>query len=248
LLNAHAIGIVIDHAFLQKLDAADLFGAARWTSADRKTSKKWGVYANYKVLCRSFGCFCLLLVISAFGLNPVLAAGAPKDRVSSAYTTIGGILTPFWISHEKGIFQKYGLDVSLKFISSGPVIVSALVASEVDITTADAEPIVSAILEGAELTIIGFVATTPPLMLYVQPAITQMEQLKGGIVAVSRLTSSSAYMLKVGLRQAGLEPIKDVTVIQAGGIPEAFAALQGGEGPRGDALAANDIQGGGCRT
>ena len=184
--------------------------------------------ATYRVLCWSFRCFWLLLVLSAFGLNPVLAASAPKDKVSSAYTTIGGILTPFWISHEKGIFQKYGLDVNLKFISSGPVIVSALVAGEVDITTAGAEPIVSAILEGAELTIIGFIATTTPIMLYVQPSIAQMEQLKGGIVAVSRLTSSSAYMLKVALRQAGLEPIKDVTVIQAGGIPEAFAALQGG--------------------
>jgi ABC-type nitrate/sulfonate/bicarbonate transport system substrate-binding protein len=107
--------------------------------------------------------------------------------------------------------------------------VSALVAGDVDITSAGAEPIVSAILEGADLAIVGFVARTTPLMLYVRPTIANWEQLKGGIVAVSRLTSSSAYMLKVGLRQAGLEPMKDVAIIQAGGIPESFAALQGGK-------------------
>jgi NitT/TauT family transport system substrate-binding protein len=171
----------------------------------------------------------LALIVATFGVRFVIAASPSKDKVTTAYTTIGGIITPFWISYEKGIFEKYGLDPSLKYIASGPVIVSALVAGEVDITTAGAEPIIAAILGGAELTIVGFVARTTPLMLYVQPTVTHWEQLKGGMIAVSRLTSSSAYMAKVGLRQAGLEPMRDVTIIQAGGIPESFAALQSGK-------------------
>jgi len=178
---------------------------------------------------RIFGWLSLALILQASSVGSAQAGAAPIDKVTTAYTTIGGIITPFWITYEKGIFQKYGLDPTLKFIASGPVIVSALVAGEVDITTAGAEPIVAAILGGAELTIVSFVARTTPLMLYVQPTVTQWEQLKGGIVAVSRLTSSSAYMAKVGLRQAGLEPMKDVAIIQAGGIPESFAALQGGK-------------------
>lgn len=180
-------------------------------------------------LGKLFGWLCLAAMIPPLSMGFAIAGAASKGKVTTAYTTIGGIITPFWISYEKGIFQKNGLDVSMKYIASGPVIVSALVAGDVDITSVGAEPIVSAILEGADLAIVGFVATTTPLMLYVQPAITQWEQLRGGIVAVSRLTSSSAYMLKVGLRQAGLEPIKDVGIIQAGGIPESFAALQGGK-------------------
>src|SRR5713226_3033636 len=154
---------------------------------------------------------------------------ATANRLSTAYTTIGGIVTPVWLAYEKGIFQKHGLDVTMTYVSSGPVVVSAVIAGELDISTGGAEPFVSAIAGGADLTIIGLIARTTPLMLYVPAHITRFEELKGGMVAVSRLTSSSAYMAKVALKNAGLEPMKDVTLIQSGGIGESFAALQGGK-------------------
>jgi ABC-type nitrate/sulfonate/bicarbonate transport system substrate-binding protein len=182
-----------------------------------------------RILEISLTCLCLAVGLSLSSTPRALAGAGTLHKMTTAYTTVGGIVTPFWMSYEKGLFQKYGLDMSLKFVSSGPVIVSAVVAGDIDITSTGPEQFVSAILEGADLTLIGFIATTTPLMLYTQPNITRLEQLKGGTAAVSRLTSSAAYMLKVGLRQAGLEAMKDVTVIQAGGIPEAFAALQAGK-------------------
>src|SRR5262245_47912632 len=173
----------------------------------------------------------LLSVVSALSLAVAPAsAGAPSDKLTMAYTTVGAILTPVWIPAEMGIFQKYGLDVDMKLISTGPVVVSALIAGEIGIAAASGEPIVSGILGGAELTIIGYGTTTTPVGLYVIPTITQMEQLKGTTVAVSRLTSSGAYILKVGLKKSGLEALKDVNLIQAGGgIPESFAALHAGK-------------------
>ena len=185
----------------------------------------------YRLLRKVFGCFCLALVVSAMGMGLAVEtarAGVASAKLTAAYTTVGAILTPVWIPLEKGIFQKYGLDVDMKFISTGPVVVSALIAGEIDIAAAGGEPIVSGILGGAELTIIGFGTTTTPVSLYVVPTITQVEQLKGATVAVSRLTSSGAYILKVGLKRASLEAMKDVTLIQVGGIPESLAALQGG--------------------
>ena len=180
---------------------------------------------------KAFGGFCLALsiAVSATGLAAEPArAGVPSAKLIMAYTTVGAILTPVWIPAEMGIFQKYGLDVDMRLISTGPVVVSALIAGEIAIAAAGGEPIVSGILGGAELTIMGFGTTTTPVSLYVIPSITQVEQLKGAIVAVSRLTSSGAYILKVGLKRAGLEAIRDVTLIQAGGIPESFAALHAG--------------------
>jgi NitT/TauT family transport system substrate-binding protein len=156
-------------------------------------------------------------------------AGVPSDKLTLGYTTVGAILTPVWIPAEMGIFQKYGLDVDMKFITTGPVVVSALIAGEIGIAAASGEPIVSGILGGADLTIMGFGTTTTPVSLYVIPSITKVEQLKGASVAVSRLTSSGAYILKVGLKRVGLEAIKDVTLIQAGGVPESFAVLHAGK-------------------
>ena len=180
---------------------------------------------------KDFGGFCLALAIAAMDLTLALQparAAVPSAKLTVAYTTVGAILTPVWIPLEKGIFQKYGLDVDMRLITTGPVVVSALIAGEIDIAAASGEPIVSGILGGADLTIVGFGTTTTPVSLFVIPSITQVEQLKGATVAVSRLTSSGAYILKVGLKRAGLEAIKDVTLIQAGGIPESFAALHAG--------------------
>jgi ABC-type nitrate/sulfonate/bicarbonate transport system substrate-binding protein len=182
---------------------------------------------------KTFGRFLLALsiVVLAVSLDSAAAAraGQPADKLTMAYTTVGAILTPMWIPAELGIFQKYGLDVDMKLVSTGPVVVSALVAGEFAIAAASGEPIVSGILGGADLTIMGFGTTTTPVGLYVIPTITQMEQMKGTTVAVSRLTSGGAYILKVGLKRAGLEALKDVALIQAGGVPESLVALSAGK-------------------
>jgi len=80
---------------------------------------------------KTFGGICLALAIgvSAMSLAAEPArAGIPSDKVIMAYTTVGAILTPVWIPAEMGIFQKYGLDVDMRLISTGPVVGSALIA------------------------------------------------------------------------------------------------------------------------
>src|SRR5215468_5569949 len=121
----------------------------------------------------------LAIAVSASSL-PVqpATAGIPADKLILGYTTVGAILTPVWIPAEMGIFQKYGLDVDMKLITTGPVVVSALIAGEIGIAAASGEPIVSGILGGADLTIMGFGTTTTSVSLYVIPSITQVEQLK----------------------------------------------------------------------
>jgi ABC-type nitrate/sulfonate/bicarbonate transport system substrate-binding protein len=114
------------------------------------------------------------------------------------------------------------------FIGGSSVAVTALLTSEIDFDAGGADPIIGGILGGADLAIVGFISNTTPLSLYVAPGITKVEDLKGKTVAVTRLASSSAYMMRVCLGQARLDPMKDVPLLQAGGYPEAFAALQAG--------------------
>src|SRR5262245_23591084 len=106
----------------------------------------------------------LAIAVSATGLAAETArAGVPSDKLTLGYTTVGAILTPVWIPAEMGIFQKYGLDVDMKFITTGPVVVSSLIAGEMGIAAASGEPIVTGILGGADLTIMGFGTTTTPV-------------------------------------------------------------------------------------
>ena len=61
--------------------------------------------------------------------------------------------------------------------------------------------------------------------MYVQPAITDLKQLRGKKVGVSRLGAVSHLTADSILRRAG---VGDVTIIQTGGIPESMAAMMSG--------------------
>lgn len=167
------------------------------------------------------------LALAALFVCAAEAAHA-QNKIRAAYSSISGIFTPVWIASDERLYQKHQIDVDSVFIGGSPVAVSALVAGEIDFLYGGADPIVSGILAGADLTLAGFISHTTPISLYVAPGISQVEELKGKTVAVGRLSSSATYMLKVCLEQHRMALTKDVTLIQAGGYPGAAAALQSG--------------------
>src|SRR6476469_2140097 len=100
----------------------------------------------FLIWVKAFGRFSVALAIAVSVSSPAVepaTAGVPSDKLILGYTTVGAILTPVWIPAEMGIFQKYGLDVDMKYITTGPVVVSSLIAGEMGVAAASGEPIVS---------------------------------------------------------------------------------------------------------
>jgi ABC-type nitrate/sulfonate/bicarbonate transport system substrate-binding protein len=64
--------------------------------------------------------------------------------------------------------------------------------------------------------------------LYGGPGISSFPDLRGKRVAVTRLGTSTDTVARLLLQRNGLDPASDVTVIQVGGVPEIFAAVQSG--------------------
>lgn len=171
----------------------------------------------------------VLIVALSFLLAAPLAHAQSKIRAS--YSSISGIFTPVWIATEERLYQKHQTDADLVYIGGSAVAVSALIAGEIDFIYGGADPIIAGILAGADLTLAGFISNTTPISLWVgaNSGVNKIEDLKGKIVAVTRLASSTAYMAKVAFAQSKLEPIKDIPLIGAGGYPESLAALQAGK-------------------
>jgi NitT/TauT family transport system substrate-binding protein len=169
----------------------------------------------------------LMVVFAGFVVLGSSVVTEAQNRVRTAYSSTSGIFTPVWIATEERLYQKYQLDVDSVYISGSSVTVSALIAGEIDFIYGGADPIVSAILAGADLTLPAFISYRTPISLYVAPGIGQVEELKGKTVAVGRLASSVTYMLKVCLAQHRMA-IQDVALVQAGGYPESVLALQSG--------------------
>ena len=59
--------------------------------------------------------------------------------------------------------------------------------------------------------------------------VVKPQDLKGRAVAISRFGSGSDFITRLALKSWGLEPMRDVTILQVGNSPERLAAIVGGK-------------------
>ncbi|MBI4319799.1 MAG: NrtA/SsuA/CpmA family ABC transporter substrate-binding protein [Chloroflexi bacterium] len=149
-------------------------------------------------------------------------------KMKVAYSAPAVMQAPLWVAKEKGLFEKYGLDVEIPYIASAPTIVQSMVSGELNLFQGGGGPVISANLEGADLAIIGVTTNVLLFYLYSRPEITRVEDLRGKAMAVDRMGTVADFAARFALRKYGLEPERDVTLLQAGNPPERMAALMSG--------------------
>ena len=162
------------------------------------------------------------------GLAPIRARAADGLPLRIAYTSIGISYGPLWLTKEAGIFKKYDIDAELLFIAGGPLSTQALIAGDVSIAFASAVALISANLSGSDLAILGATIDTLPFQLYAIPSIKEPAQLRGTRLGVSRLGTTTDFVGRYLLKKWGLQPDKEVAMIQAGSAPQVFAVLKSG--------------------
>jgi NitT/TauT family transport system substrate-binding protein len=168
-------------------------------------------------------------------LGVALAAGtsaAPPataaTKVVGAYSAISAVFGGQWVAQEAGYFAKHGLDSSLIYVASSSKLAPAMLAGEVPIAVMGGEAVVNAALGGGDLVFVAGVLNRPVFFIVVTPDIQRPEDLRGKALGVSRYGASSDFATRLALRHWGLEPNKDVAILQLGGIPEILAAMKAG--------------------
>ena len=156
-------------------------------------------------------------------------ASAQLTKVTVGYSAIGAVHFPAWIAKESGIFLRNGLDVQLVYFTGGTTAVMALLSREAPINQIAGPAIVSASLRGADTVMIAAGIVTFEQSLMSQPQIKSAAQLKGGSVAIARFGGLADFMTRIALQKLGLIPIKDVAIVQIGGLPERLSALEKGK-------------------
>jgi NitT/TauT family transport system substrate-binding protein len=165
------------------------------------------------------------IILSLAPIETHAADGAP---LRIAYTSIGISYGPLWLTKEAGIFKKYDIDAELLFIAGGPLSTQALIAGDVGIAFASAVALISANLSGSDVAILGATIDTLPFQLYAIPSIKEPAQLRGTRLGVSRLGTTTDFVARYLLKKWGLQPEKEVALIQAGSAPQVFAVLKSG--------------------
>jgi len=155
-------------------------------------------------------------------------AGVALERIVIAYPTTSSQFAPLWFAKDVGLYEKYGLDGQLVFIQGGSVLLQAMFAGQVQAGQNGIAESAVAILRGGDARMLGVTAKIFPYSLVAAKSVRTPKDLVGGKLAINRVGDVSAYGSQLALRKLGLNPDKDVTMIQVGGSPQRLAALQSG--------------------
>jgi len=172
--------------------------------------------------------FRMIIIFALFAYFAANSDLPAQEKLTVSYSSIDAPSANWYIAQEKGLYKKYGLDVESIFIPASSTNVAVLVAGQLKFGNGTGGTIASAAVGGANLVAVACFMNTLPYELIVQESIKTPEQLKGKSLGISRIGSASDVVARVFLKNLGLEPDKDVAIIQVGGGGERAAAFRTG--------------------
>jgi ABC-type nitrate/sulfonate/bicarbonate transport system substrate-binding protein len=162
-----------------------------------------------------------------FSIIPVIAAGA-KD-INLGWSGQGSWSTlPYIVAGERGFFDKEGLKVRLITFRGTNLMLTALLAGELDYATI-LPFLTGASARGLPVKILAAVTKSSSYVIISRPEIENIKGLRGKKLGINSFGSSADYAAYAALSRSALDPNKDVTILPiGGGSPERFAALASG--------------------
>jgi NitT/TauT family transport system substrate-binding protein len=143
-------------------------------------------------------------------------------------TTASTAHLPIWVGKDAGYFAKYGMNVEPVHIRGGALITMGIMSGQLQFSGAGAESIVAARIEGGDVVLLACPVDSDPVYFIARPEIKSAAALKGKATAVTRLGSTTHFYLRAAARHVGLDPEKDLTILQLGTGTETATALDNG--------------------
>jgi NitT/TauT family transport system substrate-binding protein len=136
---------------------------------------------------------------------------------------------PLLVAGDKGFFQKEGLTVEPIRINSAPTTYQALISGDVHAAVGAPTGLLPSHAQGADVISLGSWDNLVPYVWVTREKIADIRELRGKKVGVNRAGSKPWLIIHVLLQDAGLDPVKDLTLLQmGGGSQERVAALMRG--------------------
>ena len=156
----------------------------------------------------------------------VAAQAKPLIKILAGYGSTDGAVAPLWFAKETKLFEKHGLDVRLVGMGTGSVSLRALIAKDLEIASLSGSGLVQAALQGADTIILSAALDGFVFKVFGAPEITSPAQLKGKNLGVSRYGATSDFAVRLALKKWGLNPERDVNILQIGTTQDTLRAMQ----------------------
>jgi NitT/TauT family transport system substrate-binding protein len=166
------------------------------------------------------------LLVLALLVCPVSARSADPMIVGVAGPAINMVYS--FVARDAGLLQKHGLDARIVVFDAGSILAQAALSGEVKVSVSSGPATIASRSQGADTIIVGACVNTLPYSIVAAKGITTWEQLKGKKIAISRFGSGTDTAVRLVLKKFGLDPVKDVIIVQLGTQPSRVQALAAG--------------------
>lgn len=173
----------------------------------------------------------IVAIVVALALASAASVSSKAQTLTSikvGYDGFSMTTGPMYYGVKKGLFKKYGLDVTLVGVQGGSALTQAMVGGSVEIAQNGYTPSIAAGVAGGNIAIVGGISNKLPFQLIVKKEIKSAADLKGKRIAISRFGSSTDTAATFALEKLGLKRT-DVTLFQLGSEGPRTAALMSGQ-------------------
>lgn len=171
----------------------------------------------------------LVPAIFALILSFPLRNAAAQEKIRVAIPLFPTTAFPLLVASDKGFFQREGLTIEPIRINSAPTTYQALISDDVHAAVGAPTGLLPSHAQGADVVAVGSWDNLVPYVWVTRDKITDIRELRGKKVGVNRAGSKPWLIIHVLLQDAGLDPVKDLTLLQmGGGSQERVAALMRG--------------------
>ena len=147
-------------------------------------------------------------------------------RVMSGYAAVSGPHAVLWVARDAGLFEKNGLRADVTYIRSGSTMGQTLVAGEIQMAQMGGPAMLAAGVAGMDVTYVAVALNTTPIVI--MGTATKIEELKGKAIGITRYGSNTDISARFAIRKAGLQPEKDVALVQLEDYPGIMGGIASG--------------------
>ena len=176
-----------------------------------------------------FGVRIAIVLGTIFLSTAANTAYAAERNLRVSYSAPATAFLPLWAAKDAGIFERNNLGVELLYVGSSPIALSALLSDELDVLAGGGTAAPTAYLQGfRDLALFSTLDHRFAFKIFTVPSIGDVAGLRGKRFGVTRFGGSLDFASRYFLKTSGLDPQKDVQLVQIGNTADILAALVNG--------------------
>lgn len=160
---------------------------------------------------------------------PASGNGPELTHVTLGLPVATATFLPLYLAEEENLFAAEGIEVEYVVFRGGTDLVRAVVAGSVDIGVTALAGVTVGIAARQPLKAFWAGYNIPDFEWYSVSGISSLDDVRGKRFGITRYGSSTDFLTRYILTAHGLDPSKDVQIIQGGDSPTRLAAMEAGQ-------------------